>query len=78
MNINRNQNNARNKCPQRAGYARSAFVELQPYNWNVLHDPEDNNFDDLVKTILDTDKYFNITGPAGSGKSTLIKNWLKN
>ena len=71
------ENNARIKCPKKAGYVRSEIFELKSYSWNVLHDPEDNNFDDLVKTILDTDKSFNITGPAGSGKSTLIKKLVK-
>ena len=41
--------------------------------WNIINDVDDNNFNPLVQTILNSNKSINIDGMAGAGKSTLIK-----
>ena len=42
------------------------------YNWNIIPDGEDNNFEPLVNKIIESNESFFITGPGGCGKSTLI------
>ena len=43
----------------------------------ILNDVEDNDFEPLIKNILDLNKSVNIDGRAGCGKSTLIKLLMK-
>ena len=43
----------------------------------IINDVDDNNFEPLIKTILDLNKSVNIDGRAGCGKSTLIKMLMK-
>ena len=43
----------------------------KPYN--LYKDIKDNDFSPLVNTILEKNESFNILGPAGCGKSYLIK-----
>ena len=40
---------------------------------NEYDDVNDNNFQPLVETILESEQSFHILGRAGTGKSTLIK-----
>ena len=41
--------------------------------WNIYNDVNDNDFTPLIETILEKKESFNILGPAGTGKSYLIK-----
>jgi DNA replication protein DnaC len=43
------------------------------YNWRVTADVDDNDFKSLVDKIIASDQSWTIQGPAGAGKSTLIK-----
>ena len=42
-----------------------------------MEDPGHNDFDGLVKSLLETGQSFNIEGRAGTGKSYLIKTLIK-
>jgi ABC-type lipoprotein export system ATPase subunit len=48
------------------------YIHDIKYNWNITPDVEDNNFEPLVKKIIDSNESYFITGAAGCGKSTLI------
>jgi energy-coupling factor transporter ATP-binding protein EcfA2 len=48
------------------------YIHDIKYNWNIAPDVEDNNFEPLVKKIIDSNESYFITGAAGCGKSTLI------
>ena len=43
-------------------------------NWNIDNDVQDNDFKPLVDKVIKSNKSYFITGPAGTGKSQLIKN----
>ena len=43
------------------------------YNWGVTSDVDDNNFKPLVDKIISSNQSWTIQGPAGAGKSFLIK-----
>ena len=54
-------------------YKRSDKYKLKEKKLNLIEDVEDNNFEPLVKTILESKQSYHIDGRAGCGKSTLIK-----
>lgn len=45
--------------------------------WTVIPDPINNDFSELIKTILESNKSWLVNGPAGCGKSTFIKQLMK-
>ena len=71
------EDKGRLKCARMSNNIRTdKYIHDIKYNWNVVPDVEDNNFEPLVKKILDSNESYFITGAGGSGKSTLI-NMLK-
>ena len=52
------------------------YIHDIKYNWNVIPDVEDNNFELWINKIIDSNESYFITGAGGCGKSTLI-NMLK-
>ena len=54
-------------------YSRHTSCEYEYLKWRVVNDVEDNNFKPLVDTVINSNKSFFITGPAGTGKSQLIR-----
>jgi ATP-dependent exoDNAse (exonuclease V) alpha subunit len=54
-------------------YKRIDKYKLKIKVLNLIQDVEDNNFEPLVKKILESKQSFHIDGRAGCGKSTLIK-----
>ena len=54
--------------------SRSEVYEFNAYyNWKVTPDVPDNNFQPLVNKIINSNKSFHISWPAGSGKTELVK-----
>jgi hypothetical protein len=49
------------------------FNDFRYYNWRLTNDVDDNNFEPLVNKVMDSKQSWFITGPGGSGKTTLIK-----
>ena len=54
-------------------YKRDTSYEYEHLKWQVINDVEDNNFKPLVDTVINSNKSYFITGPAGTGKSQLIR-----
>ena len=52
------------------------YIHDIKYNWNVIPDVEDNNFEPLISKIIYSNESYFITGAGGCGISTLI-NMLK-
>jgi len=61
------------QTPMMAGYKRSNKYSYDKLEWKITNDVDDNNFDPLIESVLKTNKSSNIDGPAGSGKSTMLK-----
>jgi energy-coupling factor transporter ATP-binding protein EcfA2 len=55
------------------GFDRRDTYVPKPIEWTTILDRVDNDFNPFVEQILDDKMSVNIDGPAGSGKSTLIK-----
>jgi ABC-type lipoprotein export system ATPase subunit len=49
------------------------FNDMRYYNWKLISDVEDNDFKPLVDKIMKSEQSFFITGPGGSGKTSLLK-----
>ena len=49
------------------------FNDFRYYNWRLINDVDDNNFEPLVNKVMDSKQSWFITGPGGSGKTSLIK-----
>ena len=49
------------------------FKDMRYYTWNLTSDVEDNDFKPLVEKIMKSNKSYFITGPGGSGKTSLLK-----
>jgi DNA replication protein DnaC len=54
-------------------YSRNKTYEYEYFKWQVVDDVEDNDFKPLVDTVINSNKSYFITGPAGTGKSQLIR-----
>ena len=54
-------------------FRRRETYTYTPQPYNLYNDVQDNDFTPLVNTILEKEQSFNILGPAGTGKSYLIK-----
>ena len=65
--------NDRLRFPKMDKYRRCDRYTYEKQPYNLYEDVKDNNFTPLVNTILQKEQSFNILGPAGSGKSFLIK-----
>ena len=52
---------------------RTEFYSIDKLKWNEYEDVNDNDFEPLVETIIESEQSFHILGRAGTGKSTLIK-----
>ena len=55
-------------------YKRECIYQHEILQWSTINDVEDNNFKPLVDQVISSDKSYFITGPAGTGKSELIRN----
>ncbi len=53
------------------------YLNSEQEKWTIMEDNENDDFDNLAKTIIEMDKSINIDGIAGSGKSFLIKCIMK-
>ena len=69
--------NDRLKVERLPGTKRNDYYEHITNEMTILNDVDDNNFEPLIKNILDLNKSVNIDGRAGCGKSTLIKMLMK-
>ena len=69
--------NERLKVQRLPGTKRNDYYDHITNTMEIINDVEDNNFEPLIKTILDLNKSVNIDGRAGCGKSTLIKMLMK-
>ena len=49
------------------------FKDMKYYNWRLTYDVEDNDFKPLVDKIMKSNQSYFITGPGGSGKTSLLK-----
>jgi predicted AAA+ superfamily ATPase len=49
------------------------FKDMRYYNWKLISDVEDNDFKPLVDKIMNFNQSYFITGPGGSGKTSLLK-----
>ena len=66
--------NTRLQVERKASYKREHSYYFKPVHWtNKNKDVEDNNFKPLVNKVINSNKSFFITGPAGTGKSQLIR-----
>ena len=65
--------NTRLQIERMPKYKRSNKYELIKSEWEIYNDVEDNNFKPLVNKVLNSNQSFFITGPAGTGKSELIR-----
>ena len=63
----------RNEIGRMAKYTRDGFDTLKKPKWKIHQDVEDNDMAPLVKTILESNKSWNINGRAGTGKSHLVR-----
>ena len=59
--------------PKMANYNRIQKYEHENQIWKTIQDISNNDFNQLIKDILDSKQSINIDGRAGVGKSTLIK-----
>ena len=60
------------------GKRRSDDFILYNKYWNETNDSETDDFTDLVKSIIDSNKSWLVNGRAGTGKSTFIKLLMKS
>jgi hypothetical protein len=65
--------NTRLQIERMPKYKRTNKYELYEKEWAIYNDVEDNNFKPLVDQALQLNKSLFITGPAGTGKSELIR-----
>ena len=65
--------NTRLQVERMPNYSRSNKYEFDKKTWNIYNDVEDNNFKPLVDQVINLNKSLFITGPAGTGKSQLIR-----
>ena len=65
--------NTRLQYPKMANYNRIQKYEHENQIWKTIQDISNNDFNQLIKDILDSKQSINIDGRAGVGKSTLIK-----
>ena len=60
------------KIERMPNFTRTNEFSRQEKDWNITPDREDDNFEPLIKDILDNNLSTNIRGCAGSGKSTFV------
>jgi len=60
------------KVERMPNYMRRDEFSYQEKHWNITPDREDDDFEPLIKDILDNNQSTNIRGCAGSGKSTFV------
>ena len=49
------------------------YKDMRYYTWKLTSDAEDNDFKPLVEKIMKSNQSYFITGPGGSGKTTILK-----
>jgi hypothetical protein len=54
-------------------HIRKDIYKYENKTWTSFNDVEDNNFEPLAKQIIESNQSINIDGPAGTGKSYLVK-----
>jgi len=64
--------NTRLQIERKAQYKRTDTYIYEPKQWTVYNDVEDNDFKPIVDRVIELNGCF-ITGPAGTGKSQLIR-----
>ena len=47
--------------------------DIKNYEWKTIPDVKDNNFEPFIKRIMKSNQSYLITGPGGSGKTSLLK-----
>ena len=65
------------KMEMKPRYIRTDTIPYKKHKFNIHEDVEDNNFEPLVKLILDDLKSVFLTGIPGSGKTSLIEDIKK-
>ena len=65
--------NTRIQIERKAQYKRTDTYIYESKKWNVYNDVEDNDFKPIVDKVVELNKSCFITGPAGTGKSQLIR-----
>jgi len=58
---------------RKAQYKRENVYTYEPKHWNIFTDVKDNDFQPLVNQVFELNQSAFITGPAGTGKSELIR-----
>ncbi len=67
-------NKDRLKTPRMQQTQRTDILNDMRYcNWKLTFDVEDNDFKPLVDKIMKSEQSYFITGPGGSGKTTILK-----
>ncbi len=54
-------------------FRTNTYKDMKYYNWKLMFDVEDNYFKSLVDRIMKSNQSYFITGPGGSGKTSLLK-----
>jgi len=65
--------NTRLQIQRKAQYKRTDTYIYEPKKWTVYNDVEDNDFKPIVDNVFELNQSCFITGPAGTGKSQLIR-----
>jgi hypothetical protein len=67
------------KAPDRErlkDFTHDANCFFEQHEWNVIPDPEHDNFTELIDMIIDSKQSWNIDGVAGAGKTFLLKSLM--
>ena len=51
----------------------NTYKDIKNYEWKSIPDVKDNNFEPFIKRIMKSNQSYFITGPGGSGKTSLLK-----
>jgi ABC-type lipoprotein export system ATPase subunit len=56
------------------GFKRDDKYIYESKEYKIIDDVENNDFTPLINLVIDSKESYNILGPTGSGKTTLINN----
>ena len=60
-----------------ANFKHNGNYSFDKPEWNVVKDPETNDFEPVAKQIIESGKGFNLNGIAGSGKTSMLRTIMK-